>query len=243
MSSKNRLVTLVAIILAGAVLCIGFAPSPVAADSSATAMPSLQCSTSPASSQSQAACASAGPASAIMLLAPPISESATPMPSQFSDLTAPNVFSLGTQFTAAPPPSSSSSTAGDPLSAALASLTPDQVAALLAALSNGQPNTTPSVAAPATLLVKRIAGKTASSSRGAKYGTIVSATASCSANSVLVGGGAQVTTSDGKNLDRAGLTQSYASDTMTWTAIGVVTDDNLANGQALQVTAVALCSQ
>jgi len=88
----------------------------------------------------------------------------------------------------------------------------------------------------------RVQGQTVSSLPGAKLGTNVKATVTCPAGKALVGGGATVTTSDGKNDDHALLSQSAATTTTTWTAVGVVTDGNLFQGETLDVTAIALCS-
>jgi hypothetical protein len=69
----------------------------------------------------------------------------------------------------------------------------------------------------------------------------VTATATCPAGKVLLGGGAQVSTTS-TNKDRAQLVSSYPSATDTWTAVAVVTNSNLGAGQTLTVTAYALCS-
>jgi hypothetical protein len=90
--------------------------------------------------------------------------------------------------------------------------------------------------------VTRVSGSTASSARGAKIGTQVTNSVSCPSGRTLLGGGATVKTSDGKNTDRAQLSDSYASDDSTWTAVGVVSDANLFGNESLTVTAVAICA-
>ena len=67
----------------------------------------------------------------------------------------------------------------------------------------------------------------------------MTATATCPAGKVLLGGGGQATTTD---ADRASLPESYPSDATTWTAVGVVTA-NLTGGAQMTVRAYALCSQ
>ena len=89
---------------------------------------------------------------------------------------------------------------------------------------------------------RRVAGKTVSSARGASPGTTVAANATCDAGHVLYGGGGQVTTSDGRNLDRGMLTASYASADNTWTVMGVVAGAALDGSETLNVTATAICS-
>ena len=69
-------------------------------------------------------------------------------------------------------------------------------------------------------------------------GTPVSATATCPAGKVLVGGGGQVTTSLASG--RVELQQSYPSSTTAWTAVGIVTT-LLGAGQTISVQAFALC--
>ena len=86
-----------------------------------------------------------------------------------------------------------------------------------------------------------VTGGTSTTAGGANKGTQVTSTATCDPGKVLLGGGARVTTTD-TNLARAGLVTSYPSSTTTWTAIGMVTDSNLANGRTVSVTAYALCS-
>ena len=71
--------------------------------------------------------------------------------------------------------------------------------------------------------------------------TLTTATATCPAGTVLLGGGAQITTT-ATQKDRAELVSSYPSATDTWTAIGVVAIAALPFGRTMTVTAHALCS-
>jgi hypothetical protein len=70
---------------------------------------------------------------------------------------------------------------------------------------------------------------------------LTTATATCPAGTVLLGGGAQVTTT-ATQKERAVLVSSYASGPATWTAIGVVSSAALGNGQTMTVTAQAVCT-
>jgi hypothetical protein len=71
--------------------------------------------------------------------------------------------------------------------------------------------------------------------------TLVTATATCPAGKVVLGGGATITTTAAQK-DRAVLVTSYPSATNIWTAIGVVADANLGPNQTMTVTAYVLCS-
>lgn len=86
-----------------------------------------------------------------------------------------------------------------------------------------------------------VTGATQNSVSAAAIGTQVTATASCAAGSVLLGGGAQVTTNDG-GANKVEVQASYPSSTTTWTAVGV-TSSSLAVNRTMSVTAYALCSQ
>jgi len=70
--------------------------------------------------------------------------------------------------------------------------------------------------------------------------TQATATASCSAGKVLLGGGALVTTT--ANASKVQLTASYPSSTSVWTAIGTV-GVAITGGKTMMVTAYALCSR
>ena len=69
----------------------------------------------------------------------------------------------------------------------------------------------------------------------------MTATASCPAGKVVLGGGAVVTTT-ATQKERAHLAISYPSSTTTWAATGVVAVGALGAGQTMTVTAYALCS-
>ncbi len=79
------------------------------------------------------------------------------------------------------------------------------------------------------------------SAAGAPRHTYVTATATCPAGKVLLGGGALVTTT-ATQKDRAVVAASYPSATTTWTAIGVVATAALGGANTMTVTAYALCS-
>ena len=86
-----------------------------------------------------------------------------------------------------------------------------------------------------------VTGTTITSAQGAVKGTQVTATASCAVGKVLLGGGAQVTTTD-PTLARAVLVSDYPSSATSWMAVGMVSDSNLGGGLTFSVTAYALCS-
>ena len=69
----------------------------------------------------------------------------------------------------------------------------------------------------------------------------MTATATCAAGKVLLGGGALVTTTVAQK-ERVHVTASYPSAVNVWTAIGVVGIAALGAGQTMTVTAYALCS-
>jgi hypothetical protein len=70
---------------------------------------------------------------------------------------------------------------------------------------------------------------------------VITATATCRADKVLLGGGANVTTT-APQKERAQLVSSYPSSATVWTAVGVVAISNLGGGRTMTVTAYALCS-
>jgi hypothetical protein len=87
-----------------------------------------------------------------------------------------------------------------------------------------------------------VTGTPVTSAANAARNTTVTATATCPAGKVALGGGAQVTTTAAQK-ERALLTASYPSAVGTWTAVGVVGIAALGAGQTMTVTAYVLCSQ
>lgn len=93
-------------------------------------------------------------------------------------------------------------------------------------------------------------GTTQSSAAAAANGTTVTATVSCPAGKILLGGGGTVVTSTGTNSGKVAIQRSYPSAATTWTVIGVVTHDsgaggslnNLGAGVTMDVTAYVVCS-
>jgi hypothetical protein len=79
------------------------------------------------------------------------------------------------------------------------------------------------------------------SATGSSQGSQITATATCDAGSVLLGGGAEVTTNDAARRERVTLTASYPSSTTTWTAVGTAIS-TLQAAQTMTVQAFALCS-
>jgi hypothetical protein len=79
------------------------------------------------------------------------------------------------------------------------------------------------------------------SSTGVSAGTLVTATATCAAGKVLLGGGGRVTVSSGLADAFVSLRSSYPTATDTWTAVAIVTV-GLPLGASTTVTAYALCS-
>jgi hypothetical protein len=70
--------------------------------------------------------------------------------------------------------------------------------------------------------------------------TLTTASVSCPAGTVLLGGGAEITTTAAQK-NRAELVSSYPSAADTWTAIGVA-NANLGAGNTMSVTAYAVCT-
>lgn len=75
---------------------------------------------------------------------------------------------------------------------------------------------------------------------GAVKGTAATSVASCPAGHVLLGGGAQVTTT-APDMSKVGLTSSYPSSVAAWTATGVIFSA-LGGLNTMTATAYALCS-
>jgi Collagen triple helix repeat (20 copies) len=86
-----------------------------------------------------------------------------------------------------------------------------------------------------------VTGTPVTSAANAARNTTVTATATCPAGKVALGGGALVTTT-ATAKERALLTASYPSAANTWTAVGVVAIGALGSGKTMTVTAYALCS-
>ena len=79
------------------------------------------------------------------------------------------------------------------------------------------------------------------SAANAARNVLVTATATCPVGKVLLGGGAQVTTTAAAK-ERAQLVSSYASAATSWTATGVVAIAALGAGFTMTVTAQAVCT-
>ena len=84
-------------------------------------------------------------------------------------------------------------------------------------------------------------GPVAASIANATAGTAVTANVNCPTNTLLLGGGGRVTTSNGSNLQRVALQSSLPVDGDTWRATGVVIS-NLSGGQTMQVQAYVICT-
>ena len=86
-----------------------------------------------------------------------------------------------------------------------------------------------------------VTGTPVTSAANAPRNTVTTATATCPAGTVALGGGALVTTTTTQK-ERAQLIASYPSAVATWTAQGVVAIAALGAGRTMRVTAYALCS-
>ncbi|HWP34266.1 MAG TPA: hypothetical protein VNM66_01590, partial [Thermodesulfobacteriota bacterium] len=86
-----------------------------------------------------------------------------------------------------------------------------------------------------------VTGTPVTSAANAPRNTPVTAAATCPTGSVVLGGGALVTTTS-PFKERAQLVASYPSAADTWTAVGIVAISALGAGQTMTVTAYALCS-
>jgi hypothetical protein len=80
------------------------------------------------------------------------------------------------------------------------------------------------------------------SALGAAQDTLVTATASCAAGKVLLGGGGSVTTTDPQKR-KVAMQISQPLTPTTWSVTGAVLAGGLASGQTMAVQAYALCSQ
>ena len=83
-------------------------------------------------------------------------------------------------------------------------------------------------------------GSTTSAANAARN-VLTTATATCPAGKVLLGGGAQITTT-ATQKERAVLVSSYASSATAWTAVGVVAITALGAANTMTVTAQAICT-
>lgn len=86
-----------------------------------------------------------------------------------------------------------------------------------------------------------MAGTPVTSAANAGRNTTITATASCPAGKVLLGGGGTVTTTVAQK-ERVHMTGSSPTTTTTWSVIGVVGIGALGSGQTMTVTAWAICS-
>jgi hypothetical protein len=85
-----------------------------------------------------------------------------------------------------------------------------------------------------------VTGSTTSAANAARN-VLTTATASCPIGKLLLGGGADVTTT-ATAKERALLVASYPSVATTWTAIGVVAGAALGAGQTMTVRAHVICT-
>jgi hypothetical protein len=93
---------------------------------------------------------------------------------------------------------------------------------------------------PGPTASQRVSASTTSAAN-APRNTVVTASVNCPAGTVLLGGGAEVTTTAAQK-ERAQLATSYPSGAATWTATGVVAMNALGSGRTMTVTAYAVCT-
>jgi Collagen triple helix repeat (20 copies) len=86
-----------------------------------------------------------------------------------------------------------------------------------------------------------VAGTPVTSPANAARNSSLTATASCPAGKVVLGGGGLATTTSAQK-ERVHLTASYPTSTTTWSATGIVGIAALGAGQTMTVTAYVLCS-
>ena len=84
-------------------------------------------------------------------------------------------------------------------------------------------------------------GTPVTSGAGVGLGTLVTATVTCPAGKVALGGGARTTVSNGLTEASVALRSSYPSATDTWTAVAVITA-GLPLFATATVTPYVLCS-
>ena len=85
-------------------------------------------------------------------------------------------------------------------------------------------------------------GTTVQSANAAVAGTIVTATATCPAGKVMLGGGGRIDVSGGALIQSTQLVESYPSGAATWSAKGVVDTTLVGGGAKMTVTAYVVCS-
>jgi hypothetical protein len=94
--------------------------------------------------------------------------------------------------------------------------------------------------ASSPIIGQRKRSAVATSALGATAGTSVMATVSCDPGGIDTGGGGRVITSDGKNPQSVGMTQTYGDSDTSRVVVGVVNVDLAAN-QSLDVIATMVC--
>jgi hypothetical protein len=86
-----------------------------------------------------------------------------------------------------------------------------------------------------------VTGTPVTSANGVIAGTLVTATATCAAGKVALGGGGRITVSSGLVEASVSMRSSYPSAAGTWTVVAVVNAALLA-GTSTTVTPYVLCS-